>query len=197
MRDICEATEQLTGLLAMRLENATRRRGWAVKPTGRVVAPSRGRLTHLVSTMVLLPRGDAANFLPRPEAEPDGLRWLIDIRRSDGVMRKIWASGLEVARLPQGGYALHYQGAPVRDEALDAILDALAKPGPTGVALWVRKVWAIRFGHLPMDLSETLERIHDPDRLDQIHSAILSAVDRAEAEAQFLRIANAPQEPGP
>ena len=186
MRDLFEAIEQLSALLAMRLEKAARRRGWASKAASRTTAPERGRLTHLVSTTLNLPQGLAATFVPRPE--PDGDSWFIDIRRTDGVMRRSWADGLRVTRLGPN-FALCQLAAPLSDEAVESMYDELARPGPSGVALWVRKVWAIRFGRMPMDISELLDRVKDADLLDQMHAAVLRAVDINEASGFVKQLA--------
>src|SRR5438105_2999162 len=113
MRDLLEAIEQLSTLLAMRIEKAARKRGWACKPTTRSASPARGRFIHLVSTTLSLPQGQAATFVPRAEA--DGETWLVDIRRSDGVMRRSWADGLRVTSAGQT-FVLTYYGAVLSDE---------------------------------------------------------------------------------
>lgn len=192
MRDVFDAIERLSALLAMRIENAARKRGWPTKTNGRTLSPMRGRLVALVGTTLLLPRGEAATFVPRPEAEgnsaAEDARWVIDIRRSDGVMRKSWQNGVQVGRTASGTYALLLDGAPLSDESVDTWLEDLSKPGPSGISLWVRKVWGIRFGRMTVEISDLLERVQDADRLDQIHAAVLRAVDRAEAEASIVRI---------
>ena len=53
MRDVFEAIEQLSTLLAMRLEHAARKRGWATRPdayTRTLNGQSRGRMVRLVAT---------------------------------------------------------------------------------------------------------------------------------------------------
>jgi hypothetical protein len=189
MRDLFEAIEQLSTLLAMRLEKAARKRGWATRADTRLHAPNghaRGRMVHLVSTTLNLPQGHAATFVPRPEAE--GEAWPIDVRRSDGVMRRSWADGLRVVRAGPN-FVLWYRDGVLRDEAIESLMDDLARPGPSGVAQWVRKVWAIRFGRMPVDLSDLLESVRDADRLDRMHAALLRATDESDAVQQVQQIA--------
>src|SRR5438552_1030920 len=132
MRDLFEAIEQLSTLLAMRIEKAARKRGWASKPATRTSTPARGRFMHLVSSTVSLPQGQAAAFVPRPAPEADG-SWLIDVRRSDGVLRRAWADGLRVTGAGQG-FVLTYFGGVLSDESIDTLLDELCRPAPSGVA---------------------------------------------------------------
>lgn len=189
MQDLFAAIEQLSAVLAMRLERAAHKRGWPCKSGTRAIAAGRGRQVHLISLMVSLPQGVAATFTPRPE--PDGERWFIDVRRSDGVMRRSWQDGLHVARIggPDGRFMMRQGDGLLTDEGIVALLDDLAKPAPTGVALWVRKVWAIRFGRLPLDISEVLDRVKDADVLDQMHAAVLRAIDADEAAALLKHLA--------
>lgn len=183
--DVFEAIQQYSALLSFRLDESCKKRGWAVKPLSLLVTPQPGRTLQLVSVSVHLPRGDAASFNPRAQAEPDGKCWLIDVRRSDGVIRKSWAHGLRVA-LAGRGYLLLCPEQPLSDETLEAMLDELGKPGPSGVALWVRRLWGMRFGPMPLQVTLKLDAIKDVDRLDAIHRAILKADQQKDAEAAVL-----------
>ena len=186
MRDLFAAIEQLSALLAMRIERAAHKRGWPCRSSSRALGLGPGRQVHLISLTVSLPQGVAASFTPRPE--PEGDRWHIDVRRSDGVLRRSWSEGLHVGKNDER-FLLRYSGGLLTDEAVLTILDDLARPAPTGVALWVRKVWGIRFGRIPVELSEILDREKDADHLDQMHAAVLRAVDAKEAAALLQQIA--------
>src|SRR5690242_8540129 len=108
MKDIFEAIEQLSALLSFRIENLARSRGWATKPYSWLVAPSEGKLIIVVATTVFLPEGAAASFTPRAEPVDGGTSWVIDVRRTDAVVRDAWSDGLSVMKNDRK-YALWYR----------------------------------------------------------------------------------------
>ncbi|MCS6912017.1 MAG: hypothetical protein RMK29_00840 [Myxococcales bacterium] len=191
MRDLFDAIEQLGTLLAMRIERAAGRRGWACKVVPYQTSPAPGRVVHLVTLTLNMPQGFVASVVPR--SEPEDGTWVIDIRRADGVTRRSWVKGLRVVRAGDT-YVIHGANGILTDEQIDSLLDDLSRPGPSGLALWVRKVWAMRFGRLPVELSELLETTKDADRLDLMHAAVLRAVDMSDAAAQLWRIGKADTE---
>lgn len=185
MRDVFEAIEQLSALLAMRVERVAAKRGWACRSETRVLGVGPGRQIHLISLTVSLPQSVAASFTPRPAPTGDG--WTIDVRRSDGVLRRGYAEGVQVGTVG-GQHQLLLGGAVLEGARVETLLDDLARPGPSGVALWVRKVWAIRFGRMPMEVGEILDRTADADRLDEMHGAVLRALDPQDARVQLERL---------
>ncbi len=185
MRDLFDGIQRLTALLSLRLENLSGKRGWAIKTNPYRLVPQAGTTLQLCGVTVHLPRGEAGMFVPREAAEPDDRTWQIDIRRSDGVLRKSFAEGLQVGP-KDGNYILLLHGEALSDAAIEHILDDLARPGPSGVALWIRKVWGMRFGPMSMDTSTRLEAIRDVSRLDEIHATVMRAPDIREAEASIL-----------
>src|SRR5262245_4711331 len=104
MKDIFEAIEQLSALLSFRIENLARARGWATKPYSWLVSPTEGKLIIIVATTVFLPEGQAASFTPRAEPN-DNNNWVIDVRRTDAVLRDAWSDGIGVVKNGQK-YAL-------------------------------------------------------------------------------------------
>ena len=187
MRDVFDAIEQLSALLATQIEKAAGRRGWASRASTRVLGVGPGRQVHLIGVTVNLPQGVSAAFQPRPEPAGDG--WAIDVQRSDGVARRSFAPGLRVGKAG-GAYQVQHPDGALDEARIDAILDDLGRPGPSGVALWVRKVWAIRFGRMPLQVAELLDRVKDADRLDDMHGAVLRALDPQDAAAQLARLGN-------
>lgn len=185
MRDLHDAIARLSALLSFRMENLLRKRGWAQKSVVFQVTPTPGRTIQLVAITLHLPRGEAASFVPRADPDPDGKSWAIDIRRNDGVRRRSYADGLRVA-LSDKGYVLWHNDKVLSDEQLEEIFEDLSRPGPSGVGLWIRKVWALRFGRMSMEVSAHLEAIHDATALDELHAAMLRVANQADAEAAVL-----------
>ncbi len=183
MTDPYQAIEQLSALLFYRLERSAKKRGWATKSAAWQIAPPGGRPITVVATTLHLPRGLSGSFIPRSQPE-DGGGWLIDVRRSDGVVRQSFAYGLRLMQ-QQAAAVLAVNDQPLSEESLGEILDDLGRPGPSGVELWIRRLWAMRFGPMPVDLSARQETIRDVDQLDGLHAAMLRATHREEAEASL------------
>jgi hypothetical protein len=185
MQDLFDGIQRLTALLSFRLENLAGKRAWGLRTDSYRIQPPGGMAITLCRMTLHLPRGEAGTFVPREGPEPDGRSWLIDIRRSDGVLRKSFAQGLRA--LPKDGTYVLFRGDEVlSDGALNEIFDDLAKPGPSGVSLWIRKMWGMRFGPMAVETSTKLEAIRDVSRLDEIHAVVLRAADKKEAEASIL-----------
>lgn len=172
MKDIFEAIERLSAKLSFLTEQTTMQRSLAVQFSGYAVSPQKNVLIRLYHVMVHLPRGYACNFRPRSEVNPDGQSWHIDITRSDGTVRKSWQRGIEVARLGDGKFYLLYDGRELRDEDLMAIITDMERPGLSGMGIDIRRVYSLRFGHLPRELEARIETITEVDRLDQIYDTL-------------------------
>src|SRR5688572_13577260 len=114
MRDLFEAIEQLSLLLSLRVARRAERKGWASKGTPFVTCPTPGRLLQLTVTLVHLPLGAAALFVPREAAEPGGEAWAIELRRTGSVLPESWSSGLCVER-DGAHFGLRFHGALLSD----------------------------------------------------------------------------------
>ncbi len=125
MRDIYEAAEKQSATLAMYVEHLARRRGWGARTlSGMLMEP---RLMMIYGASVLLPYGRAASFIPARAPRIDGDTWMIDIKRSDGVSRPQWNSGIAIKRV-SGAYQMTF-GAGILDEpTLYQLLESLGEP---------------------------------------------------------------------
>lgn len=197
MKDIFEAIERLSAKLSFLTEQTTMQRSLAVQFSGYAVSPQKNVLIRLYHVMVHLPRGYACNFRPRSEVNPDGQSWHIDITRSDGTVRKSWQRGIEVARLSDGKFYLIYDGRELRDEDLMAIITDMERPGLSGMGIDIRRVYSLRFGHLPRELEARIETITEVDRLDQIYDTLTRGGTPEEVEQLLSPPAAAPVEAAP
>lgn len=188
MKDILEAAERLTAFLSFKLEHAAKKDGHAVHFGGHTV-PVNGQPVRLFSTLLHLPKGYAVTFTPRSQPEADG-RWHIDIRRSDGVVRESWIRGFDIAP-HEGSFAILYEGQPLNQTALTAMIADLCKPGLSGMTLDIGRVYAMLFGRLDYRLIQQLESIRDVDLLDQIYGALIDQASREAVEALIKQGADA------
>jgi hypothetical protein len=196
MRDLFDAIEQLSLLLSLRVGRSAERKGWASKGTPFSVCPAPGRSLQLTGTLVHLPLGAAMLFTPREGPEPSGEGWVIDLRRSGGVLPESWSAGMRVAR-EGSGWGIHFHGALLSDEAISALLDEIGLPEPSGMGPWLVKLWALRFGLPPDDLRERLAREDNIKRLDHIHAALQRAGNADEARASLEALLTPPEPPRP
>ena len=182
MKDLFEAIERLSAQLSYRLEHIAKKSSLAVHFSGYSVSPKPGTLVRLFNTMIHLPKGYAVSFNPRSQAEPGGQSWHIDIRRNDGVARASWGTGITIRKLGEA-YALTYDGRQLVGEDIHKILGDLEKPGLSGMALSIARLWIMMYGRMPHDFSTRLEGIRDVDLLDRIYDALVNddGADRVDA----------------
>jgi hypothetical protein len=188
MKDILEAAERLTAFLSFKLEHAAKKDGHAVHFGGHTV-PVNGQPVRLFSALLHLPKGYAVTFTPRPQPEADG-RWHIDVRRSDGVVRESWIRGLDVGP-HEGSFAILYEGQPLNQAALTAMIADMCKPGLSGMTLDISRLYSMLFGRLDYKLVQQLESIRDVDLLDRIYSALIEDQSREAVEALIKQGAEA------
>ncbi len=197
MKDIYEAIERMSAQLSYRLERAAQKKGFAVHYSGYNLASPSGSIVKVFHTLVHLPRGYGASFIPRHQPEADGASWHIDIRRNDGVVRSAWQDGLTMRKSPEGEeepWTLYCQGEPLSAERIAHLYSELEKPGPSGLHLAIARMWIMRFGRMPFELVQALEGIRHVDHLDLIYDALLDQRKRALIE-ELLRNPPAPHEP--
>ena len=127
MNDIYDAVERLSAVLSFSVQKLAGRRGWAAKPFSLVVAPTPERYVMMVSTTVTLPRALSAGFTPLYQPDPGGRSWTIDIRRTDGVVRDSWASGLSIAKA-EGRFQITMGPVTLSEDMLDALIEDLGTP---------------------------------------------------------------------
>lgn len=188
MKDIYEAAERLSAFLSFKLEHAAKKDGHAVHFSGHTV-PVNGQPVRLFSTLLHLPKGYAVTFTPRPQPEPDG-RWHIDVRRSDGVLRDSWIRGFDISP-HEGTFAILYEGQPLNQAALTAMIADLCKPGLSGMTLDIARVYAMLFGRMDYRLAQQLESIRDVDLLDKLYGALIDEHGREAVEALIKQGADA------
>lgn len=172
MKDIRDEIERLTALLSFRVEHLAKRENRPIHFSSYSVAVRPGRLVQLFSTLLHLPRGYAATFMPRSQPESDGT-WRIDIRRNDGVTRESWFDGIVVGS-DGNEVTLLYKGRPLQMEDLERIVSDLTKPGLSGMALDINRLYRMFFGRMDQAVMESLDSIRDVDLLDDIYSALVS-----------------------
>ena len=124
MNDVYEAIERLSAELSSRIGRLAGERGWGYKPYSWMIARDDERFFMIVATTVSLPGGRYASF--SPQAEPMGTSWRIDVRRTDGAERELWARGLTVMK-SGNGFALYDGSGAVSDDALAAIVTDLGE----------------------------------------------------------------------
>ena len=127
MKDIYEAVEKLSAVLAFSVERVASNKGWAAKPYSLMIAPTPDRLVMVVSTTVLLPGAMSACFTPRYEPQTGGRTWGIDVRRTDGVARETWSDGLTISR-NEGRFVIMHGAIALSNESLDLLLEDLGTP---------------------------------------------------------------------
>jgi hypothetical protein len=172
MKDIREEIERLTALLSFRVEHLAKRENRPIHFSSYAVAVRPGRLVQLFSTLLHLPRGYAATFMPRSQPESDGT-WRIDIRRNDGVTRESWFDGIVVGS-DGNEVTLLYKGRPLQMEDLERIVSDLTKPGLSGMALDINRLYRMFFGRMDQSVMESLDSIRDVDLLDDVYSALVA-----------------------
>ena len=173
MKDIFEAIERLSAQLSYRLEHIAKKSSLAVHFSAYSVSPRPGVLVRLFNTMIHLPKGFAVNFMPRAQPEPDGQSWHIDIRRNDGVARASFSSGIRVRKLGEG-FALTYDGRQLTGDDIHQMLNELEKPGLSGMALSIARLWSMMYGRMPQHFATRLEAVRDVDLLDRIYDGLVN-----------------------
>jgi hypothetical protein len=202
MKDLYEAIERMSAQLSYRLERAAQKKGFAVHYSGYNLASPTGQIVKVFHTLVHLPRGYGASFIPRHQPESDGVSWHIDIRRNDGIVRSAWQNGLVLRKTPdvdgapddENPWTIYYQDEPLSAERIANLFSELEKPGPSGLHLAISRMWIMRFGRMPFDLVQALESIRHVDHLDLIYDALLDQRKRALIE-ELLRNPPAAHEP--
>ncbi len=172
MKDIRDEIERLTALLSFRVEHLAKRENRPIHFSSYAVAVRPGRLVQLFSTLLHLPRGYAATFMPRSQPEADGT-WRIDIRRNDGVTRESWFDGIVVGS-DGNELTLLYKGRTLQMEDLERIVSDLTKPGLSGMALDINRLYRMFFGRMEQPVMEHLDAIRDVDLLDDVYTALIS-----------------------
>lgn len=173
MKDIFEAIERLSAQLSYRLEHIAKKSSLAVHFSAYSVSPKPGVMVRIFNTMIHLPKGFAVNFMPRAQPEPDDQSWHIDIRRNDGVARASFSSGIGVRRLGEG-FALTYDGRQLTGEDIHQMLSDLEKPGLSGMALSIARLWSMMYGRMPQHFATRLEAVRDVDLLDRIYAGLIN-----------------------
>jgi len=190
MRDIFEAIEKLTVVLALRLENAVRKRGWAGKPVnGRFEANAPDRTVYPQRVELPLPRGQRALFQPDAEPAADGQSWRIQIRRNDGVIRHSWKDGLHV-RPVDGGYQIYLRDQLLGEPVFKQLLDELADSALSGHALTIAKAYTSRFGAVPAEVFEVLLCAQYVEQLEQMHEAVLTGASQLDVQTELARLSH-------
>lgn len=110
--------------------------------------------------------------MPRSQPESDGT-WRIDIRRNDGVTRESWFDGIVVGS-DGNEVTLLYKGRPLQMEDLERIVSDLTKPGLSGMALDINRLYRMFFGRMDQSVMESLDSIRDVDLLDDVYSALVA-----------------------
>jgi hypothetical protein len=188
MRDIYEAIEKLTVVLALRIENAVRKRGWANKPVLErfdVAAP--GRLAYPTRIALPLPLGNRVTFSPAEAPSDDKSSWKIQLKRSDGVTRHSWSDGLHVRQV-DGGYQMFVRDEVLSEVQFKQILDELSATGLTGHAATICKAYVSRFGAASADVYEVLFSAQYVEQLELMHEAVLTGASQMEVEAELARL---------
>ncbi len=182
MKDIYEAIERMSAQLSYRLERAAQKKGFAVHYSGYNLCTPSGQIVKVFHTLVHLPRGYGASFVPRQAPEAYGVSWHIDIRRNDGVVRTSWVNGMALKKAAEGSeeaWEIIYNGEPLSAERIAQLYGELEKPGPSGLHLAITRMWIVRFGRMPFELAQALEVITHVDHLDLIYDALLDQRKRA------------------
>jgi hypothetical protein len=190
MKNIRDEIERLTALLSFRIEHLAKRDGRPAQFSSYAVVVRPGQLVQLFSTLIHLPRGFAATFMPRSQPESDGT-WRIDIRRNDGVTRESWFDGIVVGS-DGNEITLLYKGQPLTMEDLERIVEDLAKPGLSGMALDINRLYRMFFGRMDLSLMDHLDAIRDVDLLDDIYVALLNGKSQRVVDQLILQTEDAP-----
>ena len=173
MKDIYEAIERVSAMLSYRLERAAQKKGFPVHYTGYNLMTPSGGLLKVFHTLVHLPRGYGASFVPRATPEEAGDSWHIDIRRNDGIVRTAWVAGMDMRKDVDGEWTIFFNGEPLSADLIARLYDEMEKPGPSGLHLAISRLWIVRFGRMSFDLAQALEVLNNVDHLDLIYDALL------------------------
>ena len=188
MRDLFEAIEKLTVVLALRLENAVRKRGWAGKPIcERFEADGPGRTIYPQRIDLPLPRGNRVLFLPDAAPTEGQTSWRIQVKRNDGVVRRSWKDGLSV-RPVDGGYQLFLRDEVLSEPVFKQLLDELAESGLSGHALMIAKAYTSRFASVPAEVYEDLLAAQYVEQLEQMHEAVLTGASQLDVQTELARL---------
>ena len=123
MNDLYEAVERLSAELSFVIGRLAAERGWSHKTYPWMITNG-PRFFLLTSTTVNFPGGPHGSFTPSPE--PEGSRWHIDIRRTDGVARADWQPGTLYLEQTPSAFQLIVSGAVLTDESMRPLLESLA-----------------------------------------------------------------------
>lgn len=188
MRDIYEAIEKLTVVLALRIENAVRKRGWAGKAVlERFDVSAPGRLAYPTRIALPLPLGNRVTFMPADAPSDDKSSWKITIKRSDGVVRQSWADGLHLRQV-DGGYQLFVRDEVLAEAQFKQILDELSATGLSGHAATICKAYLSRFGAASSEIYEILFSAQYVEQLEQMHEAVLTGASQLDVESELARL---------
>ncbi len=188
MQDIYEAIDKLSMLLAMRIENSVRKRGWPGRPAKeKFSVHHQGHVCYPTTLTLTLPLGQSARFTPEDAPAPDGQGWLIRVRRTDGVTRRLWADGVRVGQ-HDGQYHLLLGSDVLSEELLNRMLDQMSSAGLSGQQHMIGKAWAARFGPLPAEVYEVLSAARDIEQLDRMHEAVLTEPTQMDVETALGRL---------
>ncbi len=190
MRDLYEAIEKLTVLLALRIQNTVRKRGWAEKPkTSRFEVRDPNERAHY-PTRIELPMslGHQVSFVPADAPSEDGQSWNIQIRRSDGVLRRSFSDGIQVRKV-ENGYQLFIRDEVLDDSRFRSLFDDLATGGLSGHAMTIGKAFKSRFGSISAEVYEILCSAQHLEQLDRMHEAVLTEVSQLDVETALGQLA--------
>lgn len=189
IQDIYQAIDKLSMLLAMRIENSVRKRGWPGRPAKEKNEIAVGsRTTYLTSLRLALPLGQSVSIAPEPAPLEGDKGWLIRVRRSDGVVRQSWVDGVRVAA-KDGVFNLFSGDRLLTEDLLNEILDELSTAGLAGHAQMIAKAWVARFGPLPAAIYEVLAGAKDVEQLERMHEAVLTEPTQGLVETKLGRLA--------
>lgn len=185
MKDVFEAIECQSAHLSFQLERRAQKRGYPVHYTGYTLASSPGVLFKVYHTLVHLPRGSWANFQPKHAPEEGGQAWSIGIKRSDGIVRSSFQHGLIMK--PHGDdWAVHYGAEPINADHIDALLEDLQKPGLSGLQLAISRLWTVRFGRMPLEMTQKMETLRNVDHMDLIYDALVDQRSRKQVDGLIM-----------
>lgn len=188
MRDIYEAVEKLSVVLAMRVANSVRKRGWANKAqTDRFVVAAPDGAAYPTRIVLPLPLGGRVSFTPEPAPAADG-SWKFSIRRTDGVVRHSWADGITLKK-GESEYQLFSRDELLSESVFSQMIDELSASGLSGHAAAICRAYIARFGAASADIYEILFLARHMEQLERMHDAVLTGASQLEVESELGRLA--------
>lgn len=181
MKDIYEAVECQSAQLSFRLERVAQKKGYAVHFSSYTIQPEAGKFIKLFHTMVHLPRGFTASFNPEHEPRDDGKRWHFEMRRSDGITRASFVNGLNMVPRDDD-WVICYGDEPFNADHMEMLFEEMQLPGPSGLALAISRLWVVRFGRMPFEISTQIEKLKNVDHMDLIYDALLDQRSRKQID---------------